>query len=105
MQKPQESSTNAFKDLKVPETLNSTNSDEMKDTNSNSESGRDSIKTKKIQRTGTIPLDELDDEGAEKDVQYRLDSSSTILEIAAVLGLLSSKQNKKSKILKCSDSE
>lgn len=39
-----------------------------------------------IDRKGTLPLNELDDERAEKEVEYRINSSTTIIEVAAVLG-------------------
>ena len=39
-----------------------------------------------IERTGTLPLTQLDEERAEKEVEYRINSSTTIIEVSAVLG-------------------
>lgn len=39
-----------------------------------------------IKRTGTLPLNELTEEKAEKEVEYRINSSTTIIEVSAVLG-------------------
>lgn len=46
----------------------------------------ESMKEALIQRTGTLPFDELDEEKAEKEVEYRINSSTTIIEVSAVLG-------------------
>eukprot|EP01083_Nonionella_stella_P266807 902053_1 len=43
-------------------------------------------KQPEYKRTGTLPLNELDEERAEKEVEYRINSSTTIIEVSAVLG-------------------
>ena len=39
-----------------------------------------------IRRTGTLLLSDMDDDKAEKEVEYRINSSTTIIEVSAVLG-------------------
>ena len=46
----------------------------------------DSLNSDLIDRRGTLPLNMLDDEKLEKEVEYRINSSTTIIEVAAVLG-------------------